>query len=237
MAEATNTEENQKITPQIEALQVKALDDPEIKALGLLGNNIIVPKEVKTEADYDAICASLLQVKEIAALVENHRVIRKKPFMDASNAIQAHFKSLSEPLAKQERELKALVGKWVNEQQRLQRIEDAKADEIARKAREKLEKRAAAAQAKGQEEKAEALVEEAGSVVAEVAAPAAKTKGVSTVQVWKWKLTDKKQMNSNFMEPDEKKINALVKASPEDAADMIGGIEVYAETQVKASKG
>lgn len=76
-------------------------------------------------------------------------------------------------------------------------------------------------------EKASKLQEEAArtGAVAIIATP--KAQGVSTRDVWKWKVVNKDLIPREFMEPDEFKISAWVRNAK--GSTEIPGIEVYKE--------
>ena len=52
---------------------------------------------------------------------------------------------------------------------------------------------------------------------------------IKTRKLWKWKVVDKSQIKPDFLIPDEKTINEIVRKMHEKAEGLIGGIRVYYE--------
>ena len=110
------------------------------------------------------------------------------------------------------------------EARRLQAI----ADEEARKAREKLEAQAARAEAKGRDEKAEALREQAATTIAPtvmvpVAAP--KVDGLSTRKTWKARVVNPKAVPREWLVVDEAALNAFARSTK--GLKRVAGVEFY----------
>lgn len=78
--------------------------------------------------------------------------------------------------------------------------------------------------------KADALEQRAAEIVAPVvtAQPTA-VAGKAKRTVWKYRITDPAKIDRKFLAPDESKIGATVRALKKDAADVVGGIEVWDE--------
>jgi len=118
-----------------------------------------------------------------------------------SKAYAAHREAVAQkknhegPLIEAEGIYKRGMLGFQQEQERIRREEQARLDELARKERERLEARAAAAEAKGKAEKAEELRNQAATVpapVVQIETP--KVSGVSTREVHKAVVTDLKDL-------------------------------------------
>jgi colicin import membrane protein len=134
----------------------------------------------------------LKAIKTLAKQVEDKRTAITGPINDALREVNALFKPAKDWLAQAEKLLKGKLLDYQSEQTRIAREAQAKADEEARKQREKLEQQAVKAEAKGKAEKAEELREQAELREAPVVSSAApKIEGVSTREIWKAEVTDK----------------------------------------------
>jgi hypothetical protein len=152
--------------------------------------------------------------------------------MDAAKAkIVALFAA---PIATLSRALGIFDGKiieWDNEQERIAAEQQRKLDAQAAAERERLQKIADAAAAKGQHGKAEQFQERAQAVVPQVVQPEApRAAGVAMPKRWVYKITDARKINAAFLCPDDTKIGKTVRAMGADAAQLIGeGIEIWQE--------
>lgn len=120
---------------------------------------------------------------------------------------------------------------WKAEDDRRRRLEEQRlADELRRRAQEQATRQAAALEAQGKSQLAEAVLERA--IVAP--APAVvlpdetpKVAGISQRQVWKWRVVDESLVPREYLKLDDTKIGAYVRAMKSTGA--IPGIEIYAE--------
>lgn len=191
---------------------------------------------IKTPEQFTQAGELLKAVKGALRQIEDQRVAITKPINESLRAVNAQAKTAAEPFEKAEREIKARMVEFSNEQERIRREEQRKADERARQEREKLEAQAAKAAAAGKAGKAEQLEERAAAVVAPVVErEPPKVAGISTREVWRFEITDPTQVNAAFLMPDEKKIGAAVRAMKGDAAALVGpGVRVWSERQLAA---
>jgi len=134
----------------------------------------------------------LKQVKALAREIEEKRTAITSPINRALKEINALFKPAQEWLAEAERLLKSALLGFQAEQDRIAQEAQAKADEEARKERERLEHQAAKAEAKGKIEKAEGFREQAQAQTAPIISSAApKLSGIATRETWKAEIIDK----------------------------------------------
>lgn len=187
--------------------------------------------QVTTPAQYESGAEDLKRVKAAAKKLEDTRTGMTKPLNESLKRINDFFRKPADALAAIERRIKGALGAFYEEQQRLARVEQAKADEKARKDRLALEAKARAAQDAGKVEKAAALEQRAAAVVAPIITrEPAKVPGLQMRDAWKFEITDPSKINAAFLMPDEKKIRAQVQALKGDAAAIIGeGVRVWSE--------
>jgi hypothetical protein len=119
---------------------------------------------------------------------------------------------------------------WKNEQERKAREEEARLAEKARKEAERLAERARKAEAKGQEEKAEELREQAQDreiFKPTVQSTVPKVEGVILRKNWKFRVVDQAKIPEKYKMVDMVKVGRIVRAEKEDTE--IPGIQVYCE--------
>ena len=187
---------------------------------------------VTTQPEYETASAILSDIKARAKVIESQRVALKKPIDEAARAIQAFFKDPLEALSGAESVIKGKLVSFIDEQRRREREAQAKLDEAARKERQKLEERAAKAEATGKAEKAEALQEQAAAVVAQIVSIPVKAEGVSSQTVWSFEVTDPSLVPDQYKLIDEVKIRGVVRALKSDAK--IPGVRVFEKTVISA---
>lgn len=104
----------------------------------------------------------------------------------------------------------------------------AKAETAAIRAENKAEATTAAGQAR-----VEDLNAQAASIVAPVILPdTPKVKGQARRVVWKYRVVDASKIDRRFLMPDDQKITRQVQALHKEAADLVGGIEVWSEDDI-----
>ena len=150
-------------------------------------------REITTPEMAIAAGEDLKDIKRLAKQVNEKRLAITRPLNDALKEVNALFKPAKAFLSEAEALLKSKILEFQNEQERIARIAQAKADAEVRKEREKLERRAAKAEAKGKEDKAEELREQAETQIAPIVTSAApKLAGISRRETWKAEVTDKR---------------------------------------------
>jgi hypothetical protein len=189
---------------------------------------------IKTAGQYQAGAAELQGIKGKWKEVDEARKTLLKPINEAHDRIQAFFRQPLDFLRQAELILKRKLLAYSDEQDRLRREEQRKADEIARKERERIEAMAVRAALSGKVEKAEQLQERASSVVAPVIQrEAPKVTGVSTRDVWKFVIEDETAIPIEYRSIDESKIRKHVANMRGDS--QIPGVRVYCEKQMAAT--
>lgn len=134
----------------------------------------------------------LKEIKKLRKELEQKRTSITAPINKALKEINALFKPAKDWLSQAERLMKTELLEYQTEQERIAQEAQRKADEEARKEREKLERKATIAGLVGMDNKAEELREEAQTQEAPVITSAApKIEGVHTRVTWKAEIIDK----------------------------------------------
>lgn len=139
------------------------------------------------------------------------------------------------PLQDAERIVKALMGEFAQrEAVRLRQIEDA-ARRAAQEENDRLAiERAARLEMEGRRAEAALVMNEAEAPVLPVfVAPQARVEGVSTHDVYSYRLVDVSKLKPEFLIPDEKKIAAIVRSMKEAASAIVGEGAI----EIQKSKG
>lgn len=142
-------------------------------------------------------------------------------------------------LAAAESRIKDAMRKWDEEQERIRLAEERRIQEEVRKREE--EARLAEAvhlESAGETEAADSLLEEpiqAPTVVLPKATP--KVSGVSGRKPLKWRIKDESKIDRKYMTVDPVKINAEIRISGKKAETIVGGIDVYEETNYAFTAG
>ncbi len=134
----------------------------------------------------------LKEIKRLRKELEQKRTSITAPINKALKEINALFKPAKDWLSQAERLIKTKLLEYQTEQERIAQEAQRKADEEARKEREKRERKATIAGLVGMDNKAEELREEAQTQEAPVITSVApKIEGVHTRVTWKAEIVDK----------------------------------------------
>jgi len=139
---------------------------------------------ITSDADFQAAAVTLREVKTHWKDLDDQRKELVRPIQESERRINDLFRGPLEYLARAERVLKNKIGAYTEEQERLARLEQARLDEEARVAAQKLADKAERARAAGHYEKAAALEGAADNVVAAEAPPPPKAYGTYTRETW-----------------------------------------------------
>jgi hypothetical protein len=188
---------------------------------------------IHTGEQYSSGASELQAIKGKWREVDEARKALLAPVNEAHARIQAFFRQPLEFLRQAEIILKRKLLAYSDEQDRIRREEQRKADEAARKERERLEAQAIKAALSGKVEKAELLSERASTVVAPVIhREAPKVTGVNMRDVWKFSIEDEAAIPRAYLMVDESKIRKHVANMKGDT--QIPGVRVYCEKQMAA---
>jgi hypothetical protein len=202
----------------------------EVNALSTIVSNYAVA----TQEQFVAGADDLKRVKAAQKKLEDTRTSITGPINESLRRVNAFFKKPADALVAFEQKIKAALGRYADEQERIRLEEQRRADEAARKEREKLEAQARRAAESGKVEKAAALDQRAATVVAPVIQrEAPRVSGVTMREVWKFEITDPSLVPREYCTPDEKKIRAVVQGLKGDAK--IAGVRIYPDKQIASS--
>lgn len=139
-------------------------------------------KTITTPEQFSRAGELLKAVKGALKQIEDQRVAITKPINDALRNTNAQAKAAAEPFTKAEVAIKAAMVTYSDEQERIRREEQRKADEAARRERERLaaQQREAEAKARAEQERLRREAEEAAAAgrAAEAAKLAARAERV-----------------------------------------------------------
>ena len=147
---------------------------------------------IATAPQFEEAGAKLMGIKTLLKKIADTFDPHIKRAHDAHKSLVAEKKQHEAPLMEAEGHVKRAMLGFQQEQERIRLAAEAKAQEAARKEREKLVAQAAKAAEKGKTEKAEALQMQAAAVVTPILAPTTpKLAGISTRITYKATVVDK----------------------------------------------
>lgn len=220
---------------------------------------------VTTPEQYTAGAEDLRRVKAAQKKLEETRQSLADPARLAWQRINDFFKAPAERLIGVELSIKRALTRYADEQARLQREEQRKAEEAAQRERERVAREAREAEAKAaelrrqaeeaaaagnakeaaklesraerSEVKADAKAMESAAVVAPVISrEPPKVAGVTHRTEWKYEILDASKLPAAFLVPDERKIAATVRAMKQDAGALFGdSVRVYAVRSIASA--
>lgn len=182
--------------------------------------------------------------------LNDQRLSITRPIDEAKTKVMDLFRKPIELLEEAEALLKRSISNFQQEQERIRREEQRKADEAAAAERKRIAEEAAALERQGQEalqsgtpeaiERAQEVIAQAEdlrtrqqmTVAPIVDSAPTKVSGISSRQNWKFEITDASLIPREYLMPDEKKISGVVKAMKD--ATNISGIRAYPESVVSA---
>ncbi|MGH9644779.1 MAG: hypothetical protein ACRD3Q_20440 [Terriglobales bacterium] len=202
--------------------------DKKVDALAARSSQVTI----KTAEQYAEAGKFLTEVKAAQKEHDELRFSLTRPLDQLKQRIMDLFRPKSEKLAGAERAIKAAMRLHSDEQERLRREEQRRADEEARRQQERLNERAARAQASGKVEKAEQLQQQASTVVAPVIQRAPpKVAGISETVVWQFEVTNEALVPREYLSVDLPKIRKVVQALTGQAS--IAGVRIWPEKQIR----
>lgn len=195
--------------------------------------------EITTAEQYNAAAQLLPSVKGLSERLNSERFSQTRPLDREKAAIMDLYRPLAETLMKAEGIVKRGLKAFADEQKRLQQEAQRKANEEARKERDRLEGLALKARQEANaselervaaraEVRAEKYEDKAAAVVAPVVpVDLPKVAGIGTREQWKFEITDAALIPREYLIPDEKAIRQVVNALKERAA--IAGVRTWRE--------
>lgn len=192
---------------------------------------------VKDQGSYDKAATILKGVKGLQKQVEeSYNPIIQKALASHREAIAQRDKYLN-PLKTIESAIKSRISGYLAECEKKRLAEEERlrkeAEEKAAKERARLENKAEKALEKGNEEKANDLLEQAQQVealVPSVAPIVQKAAGVSGRKIWKAKVVDFKSLSDDYKLINQSLLDSIARNTK--GANKITGVEFYSEDVV-----
>ncbi len=192
--------------------------------------------EIIDAVSYEVAAAYLTeQIKPALKKIE----VTWRPMQQAADRAKATIlqqrRSIEQPLLEEELAVKRSLGDYDDEQDLVEAEAERVRQEAARKVAEQ-EKLDAAEHLEKQGHLGAAVERLDAPTVPVMASPAPrpKTRGVTSRPVYKFRVIDAAGIARAFLKIDEAKIGRLVRDHGADAAQLVGGIEVYQERQIGA---
>jgi len=215
--------------PEIAARDdVREVTDETQKIIALAGSY-----QVANAEQYVAAGNELTRIAAAQKRIEAVRMTITRPMDAAKKAVLDFFRDPETKLETAKNTIKRAMIAYDEAQRRIREEEQRKADEIARKERERLEAQARKAAESGKVEKADALEQRAAAIVAPVIhREPPKVTGINYRDVWKFEVTDERAVPRDYCVVDETKIRKIVQALKGDTN--IPGVRVWSEKQIAA---
>jgi hypothetical protein len=218
-------------------------------------------EEVDPEVKQDALdikhSATALDIVDNSSMQQGAEILREiktvrkrlkdvfKPVVDAQKAAldvtRNEFKKYDVPLKMSEDKLKSGIGRFQVEQERERQVAEAKLQEAARKQAEEVKlQQASAAEAAGNKEAADIILEQE-VVVPTVKVEATKAEGVSTREAWSAEVVDLMALAKavvagevpvEYIQGNDKMLNAMARA--QKSAFKVAGVKATMKTSVSA---
>ncbi len=186
---------------------------------------------IKNDADFEAASNELKDLTAFERMAESGMEQSLRPLADAVKKIRALWKPTVKVATKARTIMKKHIAEYLDKKEAARRLMQQQADAQARLERERLEKLAVKADAKGQVDKAATLAQQAAMTVAPVVrADAPKIAGQSVREAWLFQIEDASLLPREYLKPDEQKIRGYVNAMKADA--VIAGVRIYSEKRI-----
>ncbi len=196
--------------------------------------------KVQSVEQRDNILELAKKIKTVSKGLETERMATTRPMDTAKNEVMNLYRDSLDKLVKAEGIIKKSVLDFDREERRkaeeIQAKLRAEAEAKARKERERFETQALKAIDKGNEEKAEQLIEKAEAVqifTPVVQIPVHKSQGTSVREVWKYRIVDEKLIPREYLIVNEKLLGSMAKSSHDVVK--VPGVEFYSEDSLAIS--
>ena len=218
-----------------DVLHIMRQDRPKLYDFFARRPEALIPRRLRFE-----VPERILYTGEIQKELDEKRKEMTKPLDESKKSIMDFFRKPVELLESAEKRIKMAMLTYQAEQERIAREAQEKLRLAALKQEEeerrKLEAKAAKQEAKGNTEFAEELREKAADVSVDVAIVTAniqKIEGISTRDVWKFRVIDETIVPRDYLIVNDKALGALATATK--GSFKIAGVEFYSE-KVLASR-
>ncbi len=190
---------------------------------------IKIAKELVIETEEQATEASEM-VKKLKEL-ENEIRASFDPVID--KAYKAHKEAIAQrdehlkPVLEAQKKIKDCLSKW-KEKEELKRLQEAMriAEEKRKEEEEKRLQQAELLEKMGETEKANEILEQPIFCAPET--EKIKVEGISFAEIWTYEIINEAEIPREYLMPDEKKINSVVKAMKNNIE--IPGIKIFKKT-------
>lgn len=193
-----------------------------------------IPLAITTREECETAAGVLAEIKGQARNLEDRRKEITGPLDDAKKRIMDLFRAPAAALAEAERAIKAAIGKFHEDQERI-RIEQERAQrELQQREQERLRKLAAKAEERGDTAKAEEFAAKEQQVASfqptGLAEGTAGIQGMSIRKNWTFRITDEAKIPREYLIPNETMIGKFAQATKGKV--QLPGIEIYEETSI-----
>ena len=179
-------------------------------------------------------------MKAIKAKTKELDTLRKsltKPLDESKKRIMEFFRRPLMALTAVEAAINTAMVGWNREQERIRQAEELRLQEAQRKETERLQKLAAKAEQRGDENKKEEFEGRAAvvqSTVPTVATKVEKIAGLQTKTYWKYRIADVNKIPREYMIPNEKALGEIARSTK--GKIKIDGVEFYSEDKMAGSR-
>lgn len=193
---------------------------------------------IDSNEDYERGADILRQVKQRQTLLKTLKTTLTGPIADLKKGIEALFSPEETRLVNYEASLKRGVNAFLDEQERLRLLEQARLRDEAAAEQAKIEQRAASLESRGKTEQAAALIETIPAVPVVMSGVIAQ-EGISRRGVWKFEVTDPMALylsvalletGAEYIQPNEVAIGQLVRNLKDKTT--LPGVRVWEEKSV-----
>lgn len=213
-------------------------NDPDVKAVAATTKEIVVQAgsyAITNAEHYHTFSGLLMRIKTALKSIEAAHDRIAGPIKQGLKELVQQANDSKAPLLQAEQSIKASMISWQNAERARAAAEQARADEIARKERERLQALAAKQESTGKVERAEETIQRAAAVVAPVISrEPPKVAGIATRNVPKFEIVDPSKIPAEYRMIDEVKIGKTVRATGGTVA--IPGVRIYFEQQIAAGR-
>lgn len=217
------------------------IQDENTLALEKQSQEILTLASVYTIANVEQFQFAGEELKNIKKGVKAAETMRKEatgPLDEAKKAIMAWFKPIEERYALAETKIKTAMLTYQKEEEKKRLAAEAKAAEEARKEQARLDALAMAAAERALEDhdtqKAEAIINAVPVVrAAPVPVAAPRITGISTREVWKFRVIDAKLVPEEYKTVNETMLGQVARSTKGKLS--VPGVEFYSEETMSAS--
>lgn len=216
------------------------MQNPEALMLEKQSSEVLTLASVYTVTTLEQFQFAGEELKNIKASMKSAEKMRKEatsPLDAAKKTIMDWFRPIEERYTQAESKIKTAMLAYQREEERKRQIAEAQAREAARKEQERINDKAMAAaeraQANYDHETADAIIA-AVPIVQPVPVPvtAPKIQGISTRQVWRFRITDAKAVPDEYKTINETLLGSLARSTK--GAVKVTGVEFYSEDVMSA---